>query len=203
MARYTGPRCKKCRRQGEKLFLKGEKCFTDRCVLPRRTTTQPVRRRGKKLSAYSLQLREKQKVRTIYGLSERQFRLSFERADRRGNPADNLLILLERRLDNVVFRLGFANSRNEARQLIRHGHIQVSGHKVDVPSYLVRPNQMVGARKTKPVTAALENRDPTSVVPWMVLDRDNAQGRILRLPANEDTKSIPCTPQLIVELYSK
>jgi len=202
MARYIGPKCKRCRSMGEKLFLKGEKCFTDSCVLPRRQSKDT--RRPKKLSHYSLQLKEKQKLKAIYGLLEKQFRLIFERA-RKKNPAEQLLISLERRLDNILFRLGFVNSRTQARLFIRHGHVLVNDKKVNIPSYEVRANERIAVKDQKGkelVKKILADKEPTTV-DWLALDKDNITGTIIRLPARDDIKDIPVNTQLIVELYSK
>lgn len=206
MARYTDRRCVRCRRAREKLFLKGERCFTEKCALSRRPGSEP-RKRGKKLSAYSLQLLEKQKLKAIYGVLERQFRLYFERAERKGNPAENLLGLLEQRLDNAVYRLGFASSRSQARQVVRHGHIVVNGKKVDIPSYTVKLGDLIGvrdkSRKLSVIKEGLENKDPVSVVGWLELDKERMAGKVLRLPTIEDAGDIPVNPRLVVELYSK
>ena len=202
MARYIGPKCKRCRSMGEKLFLKGEKCFTDSCVLPKRQSKDT--RRPKKLSHYSLQLKEKQKLKAIYGLLEKQFRLIFERA-RKKNPAEQLLISLERRLDNTLFRLGFVNSRTQSRLFIRHGHVLVNDKKVNIPSYEVSANERIAVKDQKGkelVKKILADKEPTTV-DWLALDKDNITGTIIRLPAREDIKNIPVNTQLIVELYSK
>ncbi|MCX8015465.1 MAG: 30S ribosomal protein S4, partial [candidate division WOR-3 bacterium] len=182
MARYIGPKCKRCRSLGEKLFLKGEKCFTDKCVLPKRIS-KDTSRTTKKLSHYSMQLKEKQKLKAIYGLLENQFRLIFERA-RKKNPAEQLLISLERRLDNTVYRLGFADSRSQARLLVRHGHILVNDKKVNIPSYEVNENDRISVRNGKAkemVKRILADKDPRTV-DWLALDKDNMVGTVLRLP---------------------
>jgi small subunit ribosomal protein S4 len=202
MARYIGPKCKKCRGMGEKLFLKGEKCFTDACVLPKRSSRETVR--GKKLSHYSLQLKEKQKLKAIYGLLENQFHLTFERA-RKKNPAEQLLVHLERRLDNTIYRLGFADSRPQARVIIRHGHVLVNDKKVNVPSYEISPNERIQIKDEKGkglVKKILTDKEPTPV-DWLALDKDNMIGTVIRCPTREDVKDIPVNTQLIVELYSK
>ena len=202
MARYIGPQCKRCRSMGEKLFLKGDKCFTDACVFPKRVGKETGR--PKKLSHYSLQLKEKQKLKAIYGLLEKQFRLTFDRA-RKKNPADRLMVSLERRLDNTIFRLGFADSRVQARQIIRHGHILVNDKKVNIPSYEVNTNQTIAVKDKKGqalVRKVLTDKEP-SVADWLKLDKDNMTGAVLRLPTREDIKDIPVNTQLIVELYSK
>ncbi|MEO0091281.1 MAG: 30S ribosomal protein S4 [candidate division WOR-3 bacterium] len=203
MARYIGPMCKRCRSAGEKLFLKGEKCYTDKCVLPKRLEKQTDR--GKKLSQYSIQLKEKQKLKAIYGLLEKQFHLLFLRAQRKKNPGEQLLISLERRLDNTVYRLGFCDSRTQARQFVRHGHILVNSKKVNIPSYEVNPGDTISIKDKKGMQMAkkiLADKEPTTV-DWLQLDKDNIVGRVLRLPTREDIKDITVNTQLIVELYSK
>jgi small subunit ribosomal protein S4 len=197
---------------GEKLFLKGDKCVSDKCVLPRRMESESMRGgggrrrgRGRKLSAYSIQLMEKQKIKAIYGVAETQFHNYFRRAAKKPNTGDALLSLLESRLDNVIYRLGFANSRPEARLLVRHGHITINGRRTDLPSYIVRPGQNVGVRDEnglKVIKSTLANKDPTTV-PWLSLDKESAKGMVVRLPAAEDTKEMIANVQLVVELYSK
>jgi small subunit ribosomal protein S4 len=197
---------------GEKLFLKGDKCISDKCVLPRRMEKEGVRgktgrRRGRsrKVSAYSIQLHEKQKVKAIYGVAETQFHNYFLRAAKKPNTADALLTLLETRLDNVVYRLGFANSRPEARQLVRHGHVTVNGRRTNLPSYGVRASQQIGVsgeKGLKKVRAILANREPSSVG-WLTLDREGLKGAIVRVPGTEDAKDMMANVQQIVELYSK
>lgn len=209
MARYIGARCKICRREGEKLFLRGSRCYTDKCSFTRRG--YPPGQHGKagrrKLTSYATQLREKQKVKAIYGVLEAQFRRFFQEAVRMpGATGENLLILLERRLDNVVYQLGFASSRTQARQIVKHGHILINGKKVDIPSYLVKPNQMITLseqmRKNPFVKRSIEERDPEKITGWLKLDRENMTGTVLRLPKREDI-TIPLQENLIVELYSK
>lgn len=209
MARYIGPKCKICRREGEKLFLRGSRCFTDKCSFTRRG--YPPGMHGKvgrrKLTSYATQLREKQKVKAIYGMLEKQFRKIFYDATKMaGAPGENLLILLERRLDNVVYHLGFATSRIQARQIVRHGHILVDGKKVDIPGYLVKPNQVISLtenlRKNPLVRSSLEQRDPEKIVGWLTFNKDNMTGTVIRLPKREDI-TIPLQENLIVELYSK
>ncbi len=159
------------------------------------------------MSAYSIQLLEKQKLKAIYGVLETQFRLYFERAEKKGNPAENLLSLLERRLDNAIYRLGFASSRTQARQVVRHGHIIVNQRKVDIPSFTVKPGDLIGvrdkSRKLPVVKEGLENKDPVAVVGWLELDKERMAGKVLRIPTIEDTGDIPANPRLVVELYSK
>jgi small subunit ribosomal protein S4 len=209
VARYLGPRCKICRREGEKLFLRGSRCYTDKCSFTRRgyPPGQHGRAGRRKLTQYATQLREKQKVKAIYGILEAQFRRFFQEAVRMpGASGENLLILLERRLDNVVYQLGFASSRSQARQFIRHGHILVDGKKIDIPSYLVKTNQVISVaekmRKNAIVKRALEERDPEKITGWLKLDKDNMRGTVLRLPKRSDI-TVPLQENLIVELYSK
>lgn len=211
MARYTGPACKLCRREGQKLFLKGIKCYTEKCPVDRRTYPPgqhgPAQARRRKQSDYANQLREKQKVKRMYGLPERQFRTLFEHANRQqGVTGENLLVLLESRLDNVIFRMGFTTSRNQARQLVRHRHVEVNGHVVDIPSYQVRPGDEISVRtKSRDlalVEGALEARTRPSLVDWMTLDEKNRVGRITRKPTRQDVP-MAVQEQLIVELYSK
>ncbi len=209
MARYTGPKCRLCRREGEKLFLKGEKCFTSKCPFERRRYPPGVHgpTRRVKHSIYSLQLREKQKVKRIYGVLEKQFRNYYEKARRMGgNVGENLLSLLERRLDNVVYHLGFAKSRAQARQLVTHGHVIVNGHKVDIPSYLVRPGDEITLKEKSKnipfVKEALEDTNPEQIPTWLSLDKDKFLGKVLRYPVRSDITH-PITERLIIELYSK
>jgi len=209
VARYIGARCKICRREGEKLFLRGSRCYTDKCSFTRRG--YPPGQHGKagrrKLTSYATQLREKQKVKAIYGILEAQFRRFFQEAVRMpGATGENLLILLERRLDNVVYQLGFASSRTQARQIVKHGHILINGKKVDIPSYLVKPNQVISLseqmRKNPFVKRSIEEREPEKITGWLKLDRENMTGTVIRLPKREDI-TIPLQENLIVELYSK
>lgn len=209
MARNTGPVCKKCRREGTKLFLKGFRCDTEKCALSRRPAAPGMHgmKRGK-LTDYGLHLREKQKVKVHYGVLEKQFRKYFAMAERmKGNTGTLLLSLLERRLDNVVYRLGFGLSRAQARQWISHGHILVNGSRVDVASYLVRPGDAVSVRN-RPVSlnvvkACLEETSSREIPEYLVLSNDNVpKGYVLRVPAREDVP-LPVEPALIVELCSK
>jgi small subunit ribosomal protein S4 len=208
MARDRGPQCKQCRREGLKLFLKGERCLTDKCAVDRRAYPPGEHGRGRrrKQSEYLVQLREKQKARRYYGVLERQFRSYYERATRQpGITGENLLRLLETRLDNVVYRLGFGASRRQARQLIRHGHFQVNGRRVNIPSYQVRPEDVVTALAVKEglKTVIEDATDLTAAVPaWLQADHDNLVGKVLRAPNREDI-DVPVQEQLIVELYSK
>jgi len=211
MARYTGPVCKLCRREGEKLFLKGQKCYTEKCPVERRSYPPgqhgPAQARRRKQSDYATQLREKQKVKRMYGLHEKQFRNLFEAANQaKGVTGETLLVMLESRLDNVVFRMGFAQSRNAARQLVRHRHVEVNGRAVDVPSYQLKAGDEIAvrakSRENLSVAASLESRTRPSLQEWLTLDEKNRVGRVVRTPTRQD---IPLTvqEQLIVELYSK
>jgi small subunit ribosomal protein S4 len=192
-----------------KLFLKGDRCFKEKCAIEKRgyPPGQHGQRRGRRTLGYGLQLREKQKVKRIYGVLERQFRVYFEEADRRkGITGENLLVALERRLDNVVYSLGFAGSRAQARQLVRHGHVTVDGKKTTIPSYQVRANQTVavkeGSRKNDNIRASVETARGRGVPGWLELDVENFSGKVLHLPKREDIK-LPIQEQLIVELYSR
>ncbi len=208
MARYKDSVCRLCRRENLKLFLKGERCYTDKCAIERRN--YPPGQHGqarKKFSEYSIQLREKQKVKRLYGLLEDQFRRTFAEAARtKGITGETLLVLLERRLDNVVYRLGFASSRPEARTLVRHGHVLVNGKKVNIPSFIVRVGDVVSvkekSRQATRVLSAMENVQRRGVPDWVELDRDTYSGRIKLLPTRSDI-TMPINEKLIVELYSK
>ena len=206
MARDTGPQCKQCRREGQKLFLKGERCLTDKCGVERRAYPPGQHGRGRiKQSECLLQLREKQKARRYYGVLEKQFANYYDKASRKqGITGENLLITLETRLDNVVYRLGFAASRAQARQLVRHGHFHVNGRRVNIPSFHVRPNDLVNIRPNSSAEAVI--RDATdltsSVASWLLADHDNLTGKVLRLPERVEIDT-PVQEQLIVELYSK
>ena len=211
MARYTGPVCRLCRREGQKLFLKGTKCFTDKCPIERRNYAPGqhglTQARRRKASDYAPQLREKQKVRRIYGVSERYFRNLFEKASRQpGVVGENLLIALEGRLDNVVYRLAFASSRSQARQLVRHGHVEVNGQVVDIPSYQVKAGDEIRVREASrdilPVQAALESKTRPEMVRWLAVDEATRTGRMLERPSRADIP-LAVQEQLIVELYSK
>ncbi len=208
MARYTGPRCRLCRREGVKLFLKGERCLTDKCPFERRPYPPGQRRErvGKKTD-YGIRLREKQKLKRIYGMSEKQFKRFFEEADRRkGITGDNLVILLERRLDNVVYRLGFASSRFQARQLVAHGHITVNGRKVDIPSYLVKVGDVIEvAEKSRDIPFIKENLEMTrkkGVPSWLELDPELPRGTVKDIPDPSQVQ-LPVTIQYVVEFYSR
>lgn len=209
MARYNGPVCRLCRREGMKLFLKGERCYTEKCAIEKRNMPpgQHGRARRAKIVGYGIQLREKQKVKRIYGVLERQFRLYFQEADRgKGITGETLLQILERRLDNVVYMLGFAASRAQARQIVRHGHIQVDGRKTSIPSYQVRAGQTIsvkeGSRKNVQIVASIESATGRGVPEWLTLDATNFTGKVQALPSREDIK-LPVEEQLIVELYSR
>jgi small subunit ribosomal protein S4 len=213
MSRYAGPACRLCRREGTKLFLKGSRCLTEKCAVERRSYAPGQHgqatsgRGGRKMSEYARQLREKQKVKRIYGLSERQFRNTFELATTLpGVKGTNLLVALETRLDNIVYRMSFASSRRAARQLVRHGHVQVNGERVDIPSYRVKPGQEVRvapeSRELVPVKVALEGASRGAPMSWLSVDSGKAAGRLTTLPTR-DTIPLNAQEQLIVELYSK
>jgi len=208
LARYIGPVCRLCRREGEKLFLKGERCFKEKCSVERRTYAPGQHgQRPKKLSEYGMQLREKQKVRRIYGVMENQFRSYFKEADRKkGITGDNLLRLLEARLDNVIYRLCFADSRTESRHLIRHGHFQVNGKKVNIPSFMVRPGEEISVRpksmKIQTIQASFSAVDRRGVPAWLEVNKSEMKASVKYLPAREEI-ALPVREQLIVELYSK
>ena len=206
MARYTGAVCRLCRREGLKLFLKGERCYTDKCAIERRNYPPGQHGQGRhKFSEYSVQLREKQKVKRIYGVLEDQFRRYFESADRtRGITGETLLQLLERRFDNVIYRLGLATSRAQARQLVRHGHFLVNGKKVDIPSYSLRAGDVVTVKtasaKNPTIVHAMEEVKGRGIPAWLTFD--DGTGKVMSLPTREQI-NLPVQEQLIVELYSK
>ncbi len=208
MGRYIGPVCRLCRREGSQLFLKGERCFKDKCAIKRRNYAPGQHgRRRIKLQGYGIQLREKQKVKRIYGVLERQFRLYFKRAAaKKGVTGEILLSFLERRLDNVVYRLGFASSRAQARQLVNHGHFLVNGHKVDIPSYQVRRGDVIElrekSRKNAIIQGNLDTAQGRGIPRWLELDAQNFKGTVVDLPKREDI-TMPIQENLIVELYSK
>ncbi len=208
MARYTKSVCRLCRRENLKLFLKGERCYTEKCAIDRRNYAPGQHGQGrKKFSDYGAQLREKQKVKRLYGILENQFSNIFKEADRqKGITGEILLSLLERRLDNAVYRLGFANSRNEARQLVRHNHFLVNQSKVSIPSYLVKPGDVIELReKSKKVVRILEALEAVArrgVPQWLELDKEQLKGNVKGLPTREEI-TIPIQEKLIVELYSK
>ena len=208
MARYTGAVCRLCRREGQKLFLKGDRCYTDKCAVERRAYAPGMHgnARNKKLSEYGVQLREKQKARRYYGVLESQFAEYFEMASKRkGMTGENLLAILESRLDNVVYRLGFAMSRAEARQLVRHGHFTVHGKKVNIPSYLVSVGETIelkdSSRSLDKFKGALEANASRVVPKWLEMDKNNV-AKVVAVPAREDI-DLPIEEHLIVELYSK
>ena len=209
MARYTGPVCRLCRRERMKLFLKGDRCFKEKCAIERRgyPPGQHGQRRGRRQLGYGVQLREKQKVKRIYGVLEKQFRNYFKAAERRkGITGENLLALLESRLDNVVYSLGFASSRAQARQFVRHGHILVDGRKTTIPSYEVKVGQSVAikesSRKNDFIRASVETARGRGIPTWLELEADQFSGKMSSLPKREEIK-LPIEEQLIVELYSK
>ena len=209
MARYTDSVCRHCRRENMKLYLKGDRCYSDKCAFDRRSYPpgEHGERRGRKISDYGIQLREKQKVKRMYGLSEKQFRLFFERADRqKGITGTNLLVLLERRLDNVVYRLGFVNSRAQGRQFVRHNHFRVNSKKVNIPSYLVRIGDTIElrekSRKIPIIADSLEAVVRRGIPQWLDLEKENNKGSVKSFPVREDL-TMPMQEQLIVELYSK
>ncbi len=206
MARDSSPQCKQCRREGQKLFLKGERCLTDKCGVERRSYPPGEHGRGRqKQSEYRVQLREKQKARRYYGVLERQFRNYYAKATRQpGVTGENLLRLLESRFDNVLVRLGFASSRRQARQMIRHGHWMINGRRVDIPSYQLRPDDVVSVKAGSPAENVIRDAtELTSVVPaWLQADHDGLTAKVLRLPERQEIAT-PVQEQLIVELYSK
>ena len=209
MATYHGPRCKICRRHGVKLFLKGTRCSTDKCAFERRPygPGQHGQRRRRKPSDYGIQLKEKQKAKRLYGVLEKQFRNYYAEADRlRGITGENLMKLLERRLDNIVYRLGFAYSRSAARELVVHGHIAVNGRKVDIPSYSVRPGDEVVVReksqKLHEVRMSIDAKSGVGTVDWLELDPKRFMGRVLDLPSRDQIPT-PVNEQLIVNFYSR
>jgi len=210
VARYTGPVCRLCRRERMKLFLKGDRCFKEKCSIERRGENPPGQhggRRSRRSVGYGLQLREKQKLKRIYGLLESQFRLYFTEADRhKGVTGQNLLVMLERRLDNVVYSLGFAASRSQARQLVRHGHVTVEGRKVSIPSFQVRAGQAIAIRESSrandQIRASVETARGRGIPGWLELNSESFAGKVLALPTREDIK-VPVQEQLIVELYSR
>ena len=209
MARYTGSVCRICRRENEKLFLKGDRCYSDKCAFDRRSYPpgEHGQRRGRKTSDYGIQLREKQKVKRMYGLSEKQFRLFFKRADKqKGVTGTNLLVMLERRLDNVIYRLGFANSRTQGRHFVLHRHFLVNGKRVNIPSYLIQMGDVVEIReKSKEIQSIGDSLDAVvrrGVPQWLELDKEKQRGVVKNFPSREEL-TMPIQEQLIVELYSK
>ena len=209
MARYTGALCRQCRREKLKLFLKGDRCYSDKCAFERRSFApgQHGQARMRKMSDYAIQLREKQKVRRMYGMLEGPFHKYFVQADRaKGVTGENLLMLLERRLDNVIYRLGFSSSRNQARQMVRHNHFLVNGKSVNIPSFFVSVNDVIslkeGSKKVEIITDSLNAVARRGVPSWLVLDQENFKGTVQALPNREEI-TMPIQENLIVELYSK
>lgn len=210
MARYTDPVCRLCRREGVKLYLKGERCYTDKCAIDRRGYAPGQHGQGggrRRASEYGMQLREKQKARRVYGVLEKQFRSYYDEAARRkGITGDMLLQILETRLDNVVYRLGFASSRPEARQLVKHGHFSVNGRRLDIPSYQVRLGDVVSIREKSTGSAKfkelLEATEGKTILGWLERDLDNRSGKVVRMPAREEI-DVPVAEQLIIEFYSR
>mgnify|MGYP001079888789 FL=1 len=208
MARYKDEQCRICRREGQKLFLKGSRCYTDKCSISRRNYAPGQNgQKKKKLSEYGTQLREKQKTKSFYGVSEKQFRKYFEMAEnKKGITGENLLQILESRLDNVVYRLGFGASRAQARQLVNHGQFAVNGQRVDIPSYLVKAGDVITVRENKKengaIKANIEANSARPVPAWLELNNETLSGKVVRLASREDV-DIPVEEHLIVELYSK
>lgn len=208
MARHTDSVCKLCRREGLKLFLKGDRCYTEKCAIDRRPYPPGQHGQGRtKFSEYGTQLREKQKMKRVYGLVERPFRLAFKRAEnKKGVTGENLLIFLEARLDNLVYRIGFANSRPEARQLVRHSHFLVNGKRVNIPSYLCKPGDTIEVRekshKIARIVQAMESVERRTVPTWLELDKQTFKGVLKSFPERSDL-TMPIQEQLVVELYSK
>ena len=208
MARYTGSVCRICRRENMKLYLKGDRCYSDKCAYERRSYPPGQHGQGRgKLSGYGLQLREKQKIRRMYGILENQFKLYFKESDRqKGITGINLLVLMERRLDNTVYRLGFASSRAQARQLVRHGHFRINGKKVNIPSFLVKAGDTVAVRdrsqKSVTIQHAMEEVKGRGVPEWLQMQAEKFEGRVVSLPTRAMI-NLPFNEQLIVELYSK
>jgi small subunit ribosomal protein S4 len=210
LARYIGPVCRQCRREGMKLYLKGERCHSEKCAIERRNFIpgQHGKDRAKKIVGYGLQLREKQKVRRVYGVLERQFRSTFEKAAlAKGITGENLMSALERRLDSVIYRMGFGTSRAQSRQVVRHGHIDVNGRKCDIPSAQVKVGDVIAVRQSsKNNPTILAARDATAHAPapnWIDVDREGLTGRVTSLPLRSELVQIQLNEQLIVELYSK
>ncbi len=209
MARYIGAECKLCRREGVKLFLKGERCYKDKCAFERRSYApgQHGQSRRAKISEYSTQLREKQKLKRVFGVLERQFKNYFKKAEMaKGITGENLLQFLVRRLDNIVYEMGFASSRVQARQFVRHGHISVNSRRVNIPSYLVKSGDVIEvgekSRQLEGIKAAVAAGEGRSIPKWLEVDRANFKGNVVNLPAREDIM-LPVHEQLVVELYSR
>lgn len=208
MAKYTGPACRQCRREGVKLFSKGERCYTEKCALNRRSTAPGQHGAArKKIGEYGLQLREKQKAKRYYGIQEKQFRNYFENAAaQEGQAGENLLTMIERRFDNVVFRMGMGESRRDARQLIVHGHFLINGKKADIPSMMIKVGDVISireaSRKSEKIKSLVENLDNRQVPAWLTVDKENVTATVIALPKREDI-DFPFEEHLIVELYSK
>ena len=209
MARYTEAVCRQCRREGAKLYLKGDRCYSDKCAFTRRSFAPGQHGQAqarKKVSEYGIQLREKQKTRRIYGVLERQFRNYFEKAEKqKGITGENLLVMLERRMDNVIFRLGLADSRTQARQIVRHGHIYVNGKRLDIPSALIKAGDVITiapASASSEYFKALAQEAPKAIPAWLVFDMSTMSGKVDRFPTREEI-DVPVAEHLIVELYSK
>lgn len=208
MARYTDSVCRLCRRENLKLYLKGDRCYSDKCAVERRAYPPGQHGQGrKKFSNYGIQLREKQKIRRMYGLLEKQYKNYFKDADQsKGVTGTNFLVLLEKRLDNTVYRLGFAGSRSQARQLVRHRHFEVNGKRVDIPSYLLRPGDVIAVREKsraiEAITDAIEALPRRGLASWLELDKEQFKGVFKALPTREDM-NLPVQEQLVVEFYSK
>jgi small subunit ribosomal protein S4 len=208
MARYADAKCRKCRREGLKLFLKGDRCYTDKCAIERRAYAPGQHgERRRKMTEYGNQLREKQRAKQMYGVLERQFRKYFKTADAmKGVTGENLLVVLERRLDNMVYRMGFARSRDQGRQLVMHGHFKVNGRTVNIPSYLVRQGDTISvhenSRALTAITESMEAVDRRGVPEWLMLEKEAFQGKVMAYPSR-DQLTMPLNEQLIVELYSK
>lgn len=209
MARYTGPLCRLCRREGMKLYLKGERCFSEKCPFDKRPFAPGQHgKEKKKLTQYGLQLRSKQTMKRIYGVLEKQFRIYYERAAKQsGDTRENLVVQVERRLDNVVYRLGFAINRRVARQLVSHGHILVNGKKVDIPSYQVRPGDVIsikdGSRTIESIKQAIELNKGRTIANWLEADYDQFKGVYVRNPKLEEVTDLPVNVQAIIEFYSR
>ena len=208
MAKYTGPACRQCRREGTKLFLKGDRCYSDKCALTRRTGVPGQHGQGRKMmKEYGLQLREKQKAKRYYGILEKQFRNYFEKAaSQEGMAGDNLLVMVERRLDNVAYRMGIGESRREARQLVRHNHFTINGKKANIPSILVKPGDVVAvkeaSRGTEKFKTMIENTASRAVPAWLEADKENFTAKVISMPTREGI-DFEIEEHLIVELYSK
>ena len=208
MARYTGPSCRLCRREGQKLFLKGDRCYSDKCAMARRAFAPGQHGQGRvKTKEYGMMLREKQKTKRFYGLSESQFRKYFEMAEKKeGVVGENLLVLLESRLDNIIYRMGLAMSRAEARQLVRHAHFSVNGRKVNIPSYLVKAGDVIavrdGSRQSDKIKAVIEANAARALPAWLEFNAQSYEGKVVTMPTRADI-DLPVEEHLIVELYSK